>query len=285
MAAIGFIGLGNLGRAMAERLIEQGLELVVWNRTPRRAEGLNATVAESPSDVISKTDHVFLNLFDSDAVRQVIGDRDGLIHGAARGKTIIDTTTNHFDAVPDFYDDLAEAGARYLEAPVLGSVVPASQGKLTILVSGKREVFDAAKPLLELLGENIFFLGTPTLASQMKIINNLALGAFMTTLAESLTYGEACGIDRRMVLDILAAGAGNSAVLNAKKTKLLEDNYAPHFSVDAIYKDLDYLQDLARELKRPLFLGSAAREIFAIARARGMEDQDFSAVAEVLRNL
>lgn len=280
---VGFIGLGNLGRAMAGRLQSQSVELVVWNRTRSKAEMLKATVVDSPAAVINACDTVILNLFDSDAVFEVIAEHNGLMEGACEGKIIIDTTTNHFDSVLSFYDLLSQAGAEYIEAPVLGSVVPASQGTLTIAVSGAKAAYDKVTPLLQMLGTSIFYLGTPGLATRMKLVNNMVLGVIMAGLAESLVFAEASGIDKATALDILAAGAGSGAILNAKKQKLAAEDFSPHFSVDAIYKDLHYLQDLARELKRPLFTGGIAREMFGMARAQGLGSEDFSSVYRAVR--
>jgi len=279
---VGFIGLGKLGRAMVNRLLSQGVELTVWNRTREKAAGLAVQVADTPADVASSADTVVLNLFDSDAVGAVLEGDGGLLRGDCRGKIIVDTTTNHFEAVPAFYESCTAAEATYLEAPVLGSVVPAAQGKLTILVSGSPSGFERSRSLLERLGSRIFFLEKPTMATRMKLVNNLALGSFMVTIAEALVVGESLGLSREEVLDILAAGGGNSGVLRAKRSKLIDADFSPQFAVEAIYKDLGCLQDLARDQAKPLFMGSMARGIFGLARARGMAELDFSAVHRVL---
>lgn len=226
-------------------------------------------------------DTVILNLFDSDAVAAVLNGDQGLLRGACSGKLLIDTTTNHFDRVGRFYELLEQHHARYLEAPVVGSVVPASRGALTILVSGSESDHEAAVPLLRKLAGQLIYLGKPGLASRVKVINNLVLGSFMATLAEAVAFGEAAGVNRERMLDILAAGAGNSAVLNAKRQKLLDEDFSVHFSSAAIYKDLHYLQDLARDLNRPLFIGSLIKELFGVTDARGFADMDFSAVYRV----
>jgi len=282
---IGFIGLGHLGTAMAKRLISEGVDLTVWNRTIKKAEALNCPVAKSPAELISQTDIVFLNLFDSDAVMSVIKDREGILHGNCTGKIVIDTTTNHFEKVMDFYTILEEKDASYLEAPVLGSIVPASQGLLTVLVSGKKEVFDRVRPYIEKIGKAIFYLGTPGLAKKMKLINNLVLGSFMATLAEAIALGEKTGIEKEKVIDILLSGAGNSMVLNAKKDKLIKEDFSTHFSSSLIYKDLHYLQDLARSLRSPLFTGSIAKELFGMTFSEDTSELDFSGVYKVFRNL
>ncbi|HEX8950085.1 MAG TPA: NAD(P)-dependent oxidoreductase [Dissulfurispiraceae bacterium] len=281
----GFIGLGHLGKAMAKRLISEGVKLSVWNRTREKAADLGVEVADSPARLISDNEVVFINLFDSHAVRSVMTGRGGILEGNCRGKIVIDTSTNHFDAVNVFYDMLRGCNASYLEAPVLGSVVPAATGSLVVLVSGAKEAFDKARPYIEKIGKNIFYLEQPSFATKMKLVNNLALGVFMAAISEAVAFGEAAGIDKEKVLDILSAGAGNSAVLTAKKEKLLKDDFSTHFSSSLIYKDLHYLQDLAWELRRPLVTGSMVKELYGMTFSKNMEEMDFSAVYKVIKGL
>ncbi len=281
----GFIGLGHLGKAMAKRLLSEGVELIVWNRTREKAQDLGCPVADTPAAVAETADVIFLNLFDSKAVQSVLFDRNGLLETSVEGKTVIDTTTNHFDWVGHFHSAVKNRGGCYLEAPVLGSVVPASQGNLTVLVSGDAEGFNKARGLIEKIGKNIFYLEKPSVATKMKLANNLILGCFMATIAEAVVFGEAAGVDTEKVLDIFAAGAGNSMVLNAKRGKILSQDFSTHFSSALIYKDLHYLQDLARELKRPLFTGSAAKELYALTFKDHADQLDLSAIYAALKNL
>lgn len=280
---LGFIGLGKLGKAIAQRLSESGYELTGWNRTVSKAEGLDIKLVASPKEVAEKTDIIFTCLFDSNAVSKVLTQQDGLLSGDLSGKTIIDLTTNHFKAVPAFHEQCAQAGAIYLESPVAGSVVPALQGALTILVSGNKEAFMRVKPILDLLGKHIFFLETPGMATKMKLINNLALGSFMATLAEALAFGEDIGLGKETILDILSVGGGNSMVLNAKKGKLLTGDFSSHFSNALIYKDLSIMQELAYELKKPLFAGAVLKETYARTFQKGFENEDFSSVYKLFK--
>ncbi len=279
----GFIGLGHLGKAMAKRLMSEGVDLIVWNRTREKAADLGAEVADSPAALIMKADIAFLNLFDSDAVSSVLEGKSGLLAGDCSKKILIDTTTNHFERVLHFHRLFEERGGYYLESPVLGSVVPAMQGNLTVLVSGQKAAYERAKPLLDKIGKNIFYLEKPVLAIRMKLINNIVLGAFMAALAEASAFGEKAGIDKATVIDILSAGAGNSAVLNAKKDKLLKEDFSAHFSSALIYKDLHYVQDLARSMKIPLFTASVTKELFGMTFPRGIADLDMAAVYKVMK--
>jgi len=282
---IGFIGLGNLGRAMVGRLVSQGFRLYVWNRTKSKANGLDVSFQKSPAEVVKNSDIILLNLFDSKAVKDVLENTDGLLSTDLTGKVIIDTTTNNHRDVLTFYKAISKKGGSYIEAPVLGSVVPASKGQLTILVSGDKYAFEKVKLVLEILGSKIFFLEKPGLATKMKLINNLLLGVFMVGISESLLMAEKSGISLDSAIEILMSGAGNSMVLSAKKDKILNDNYSPHFSNALIYKDLHYLQDLAFEMKQPLFTASVVKELYAMAYLKGCADLDFSYIFKILKDL
>lgn len=281
---LGFIGLGHLGRAVAGRLLSCGHTLSVYNRTPQKAEGLDVVLFDHPRDVIEKCDVVLLCLFDSTAVDTVLSGERGLLSPDAAGKTVIDLTTNHFKDVSGFHERCSRAGVHYLECPVLGSVVPAANGALTVLVSGEERTFERVRNILDAIGSHLFFLREPGRATKMKLVNNLALGSIMATLAEAVGIGEAAGIGREELLDILAVGGGKSLVLDAKRQKLLDEDFSPHFSNALIYKDLHCLQDLAYELKQPLATASTVKEIYARTFAEGFEREDFASILKLFRN-
>jgi len=269
---------------MARRLMAEGVELRVWNRTRDKALDLGVEVAESPADIASKDDVIFVNLFDSAAVREVMEGGGGLLSADLRGKVIVDTTTNHFASAAEFHRQFAARGAGYLEAPVAGSVVPALKGALTVMVSGGRAAYERALPYLEKVGKSVFYLETPGLATKMKLINNLVLGALMASLAEALCFAEEAGVPRDRALEVLSAGAGNSAVLSAKKEKLLNEDFSTHFSSALMHKDLHLMHELARELRRPLFAG-AVKEVFGMTFTLGLEGLDFSGVYRALKGM
>jgi len=280
---LGFIGLGHLGRAVAGRLLDSGHTLTVWNRTPSKTKGINAEAVNTPRDVSQRADIIFLCLFDSTAVRSVLSGEDGILSNASAGKVIVDLTTNHFRDATDFHRLCSKTGYTYLESPVLGSVVPASQGTLTVLVSGEQASYEKALPVLETIGKHIFYLKEPGLATRMKLINNLVLGSFMATIAEALSLGEVVGIAKQDILEILSAGAGNSLVLNAKKQKLLDEDFSTHFSNALMYKDIQLVQELAFEQKKPLFTGAVTKELFARTFEEGMDQEDFSSIYRLFR--
>jgi 3-hydroxyisobutyrate dehydrogenase len=154
-----------------------------------------------------------------------------------------------------------------------------------VLVSGEEAAFEAARPLLEIIGSRLFFLGAPGQATKMKLACNLVLATTLAGLADAAAIAEASGIAREQALEILGAGPGNGAVLASKRDKVLQGDYSPHFSAALLYKDLHYLQDLARTQRRPLFTAAVVKELFALCFAHGLEDQDISVIFPILRGM
>jgi 3-hydroxyisobutyrate dehydrogenase len=282
METVGFIGLGTLGRAVASRLAAAGHPLLLWNRTPEKTDGLGERAA-CPAEVVSRTRTVILCLRDSEAVWAVTSGAEGVFAGATAGRTIVDLTTNHVELATVLHGLAAKGRAAYLEAPVLGSVAPAARGELTVLVSGEEAALAAARPLLETIGSRIFFLGAPGQATRMKLACNLVLATTLAGLADAAGIAEAAGIPRGQALEILGAGPGNGVVLATKRDKVLQGDFAPHFSAALLYKDLHYLQDLARQLRRPLFTAATTKELFALAFTHGLEEQDVAVIFPILR--
>ena len=281
--AIGFIGLGNLGTAIAKRLVSMDENVVVWNRSREKIEKLGFPSKASPKELIDSCDIVMMCLFDSNGVRDVLTMKDGLLSADLSGKIIIDFTTNHFNDVLEFHTLISQKQGRYLESPVLGSVVPASKGELTIVAAGEEALFLTCKPLLEKLATTLFNLKVPGMSSKMKLINNLCLGSFMATIAECTALGVACGIDKAELLDILGAGGGKSLVLAAKTQKLINEDFSPHFSNAAINKDLHCLQDLAYSMNRPLYTASVVKELYSKMKELGKGEEDFSSIYQLFK--
>ena len=281
--AIGFIGLGNLGTAITTRLSQLGETLVVYNRNIEKIKDLGYEIVSSPKEILQKCDVIFLCLFDSEAVKQILTGDNGLLCEELKGKTIIDLTTNHYEEVLEFHKLVNDFGANYLENPVFGSVAPALKGELTVVSSGKTEVFEAMRPILEKIAKEIFHLPTPSSATKMKLINNLCLGSFMATLAECTALAESCEIPKAKALEILGVGGGQSLVLKAKTQKLIDEDFSPHFSNNAINKDLHLLQDLAYNLQQPLYSACLPKELFSKMKMMGKGEEDFSSIYQLFK--
>jgi 3-hydroxyisobutyrate dehydrogenase len=153
------------------------------------------------------------------------------------------------------------------------------------LVSGDRPTYEQSLPLIRKIGEKIFYLEEPGQATKMKLVNNLLLGTFMAAIAEALVLGEGAGLSKKLILDILQEGAGQSMVLNAKREKLLKNDFSPQFSAALIHKDLHYLQDLAKSVKKPAFLGSLAKELYGMTYNKNQDQSDFSVLYQLLKSI
>jgi len=281
---IGWIGLGRMGIVMAKNLAQAGFDVKVWNRTLSKAKESGLPYAETISELIRDRDVVITMLFGSTSVEEVYGKiiSTGL---SLKGKIFIDMTTVHPDTAKKIAEMMIKHGADFLEAPVLGSITPAKEGKLTILVSGDRETYEKCMPIFQTLGENVFYMGDYGKASTMKLINNTVLGSFMAVLSEAVAFSKKTGLDTKTVLEILSKGAGKSGILEAKKEKLLKGDYSTHFSVALIHKDISYAVDLAQEYRFPAFITTQTLDLFSSARANGLEEKDFSALLEIYKKM
>ncbi|AIH03759.1 6-phosphogluconate dehydrogenase [Thermodesulfobacterium commune DSM 2178] len=280
---IGFIGLGTLGIEIAKRLISQGVGLIVWNRSKEKAKQLGLDLVETPKDLISMVDKVFIIVSDSEASKKIIFGKDGLVEGDIQGKTIIDLTTNHYRYVVEAEKELKQKGAYYLEAPLLGSVIPAQRGELTVLVGGDRNKFEETKGIFEKFCRNMIYLGEIGKATKLKLINNIVLGGYMAVLAEAMAIGEKAGLEKELLLEVLSKGAGRSYVLEVKKQKLLEGKFEPHFSVELMYKDLHYAQDLFKDFKAFSMVLQNVKEVYGFARSKDLGHLDFSVVYKIFK--
>lgn len=281
---IGWIGLGHMGVPMAWNLSQAGFDIKVWNRTVSKAKESGLPYAEKIEDLIKDRDIIITMLFGSESVEQIYTQiTDSGID--LKGKIFIDMTTIHPETARKIAELVIKNGADFLEAPVLGSVQPAKEGKLTILVSGDRDTFEKCRKIFDTLGKNIFYMGDFGKASTMKLVNNTVLGSFMAVLSEAFAFGKKAGLEPETVLEILSAGAGRSAILDAKKEKLLKEDYSTHFSVALIHKDICYALDIAKELNYPAVMTTQTFNLLNSARANGLEDKDFSAILEIYKKI
>ncbi len=278
---IGFVGLGLLGSAIVRRLSSQGVSLTLWNRTLDKAKNFGLPYTNTLTQLFEENEVIFLCLRDSKAVEEVLKEVEPILSG----KTIVDATTNSYFSVVHFHKFVQSRGGTYLECPVLGSVIPAERGELTILVSGDEEAYKKVEGLLNLLGKKIIYFGEPGKATKAKLINNYLLGVFMEAISSTLVLGEKVGFSKEEMLEVLENGAGNSYVLKVKKAKLLEEDFSPHFSISNLYKDLNYAEELFKSYNGLALEGSVVRELYKLCVAMGLGEEDISAVYAALKRL
>jgi 3-hydroxyisobutyrate dehydrogenase len=272
---VSFCGLGRMGQAMARHVLDAGHDLTVWNRTPGRAReliGAGAQEASSPADAVAGAGAVVLMLFDAKSVRDVLFGDDGVVAGASAGTHIIDSTTIGPRAARAFGASATERGLCYLDAPVTGSLQPATKGTLGVLVGAADDDFAFAKPLLELWGDPdaIRHVGPVGAGNAVKLVVNQALGVAIAGLREALSLADSLGVDRTLALDLLANGPYGFTM--AQKRSMIEsgDFSQTTFSAELMAKDLDLAVDAARSIAVTVAALDAAQAV--VEAGRGGED-------------
>ena len=283
MATLGFCGLGRMGEAMAGRLLEQGDDLVVWNRTPERAGDLverGARQASTPSEAASSVDGVITMLSTPDALEAVVFGDDGLASGLHEGQALIEMSTVGPDVVRDLGRRLPD-GVGVLDAPVLGSVPQAGEGSLKIFVGGPDDLFERWRPVFERMGDPVHF-GPLGAGASMKLVANATLGALMSALGEALALADALDLDQALVLDALSESPIGRTT-RSKRGHIESGEYPPNFALYLAVKDLRLVTEAAEKAGVDAKLAAAARAHFEAAERAGLGELDYSAVIAQIR--
>jgi 3-hydroxyisobutyrate dehydrogenase len=284
MAKIGFLGLGMMGSAMASRLLDAGNDVTVWNRTAKKAHPLidrGASLAASPAEAALGAEVVITMLADQAALDKVLFGGEGLAAALHPGQTLIDMSTVGPDAVAGALSGLP-GDVAFADAPVRGSVREATEGRLSIFVGATEETYPRVAELLEPLG-SIRHIGPPGSGAAMKLVVNSTLGLAIAGIGEALSLGEALGLARGQLLDVLEETPLGAAV-EAKRSNIEAGSYPANFKLALARKDLRLVTDAAERRGRELEVAAAARTWFDRAADAGASGEDYSAVvATILR--
>jgi 3-hydroxyisobutyrate dehydrogenase len=276
-----------MGEPMARRLVAHGVDLVVWNRTPEKVDRLchaGAAAAASAAEVFERCESVVLMLAHDRAIDEVLG-RTGASFGVpVVGRTVVNMGTLAPSRSAALAADLEGAGARYCEAPVSGSRVPAENGQLVAMVAGDESTLDAVETLLEPLTSAVFRCGAVPLALETKLAVNVYLIATVTALCESVAFAERCGVDVSLLRAILDAGPMASAVSRGKLTKLVDDDRSPQAAVSDVHYNTELILDAARHRDAAMPLLSVCEALFARARSLGLGGTDMVSVIDAVRS-
>jgi 3-hydroxyisobutyrate dehydrogenase len=234
---VGFLGLGTMGQPMALNLARKDVDLVVWNRSPGRAEPLDAAgarVAGSPAEVFASAETVILMLADGAATDTVLGRGDARFAAQVQDHLVVSMATVSPDYSRGLAADVRAAGGRYVESPVSGSRVPAEQAQLVAMAAGERNDVAAVRPLLDRMCRETFVCGDVPDALVMKLAVNLFLITMVTGLAEAVHFADRHGLDLTQLQSILDAGPMASPVSTLKVAKLVTDDFDVQASVAVI---------------------------------------------------
>lgn len=283
--SIGWIGLGHMGVPMVRNLVRAGHAVTVYNRTRAKAADLGLPVADSPAALASGVDVVITMVSDDASQEAVLFGKDGLAEGLAPGKIVINMGTISPEASREHARRLGARGVRVLDAPVSGSVKPATDGTLVILVGGEAADFEACRPILDVLGKRAFHFGGHGQGAVAKLAINMILGLTLQALGEAVVLGERGGLDRGTLLDMIAETAVASPIVAMKLPAIRQGAFPAAFPLKHMAKDFGLALDTAAQVGAELPTTRAAAATFAQAREGGLGDADIMAVLEQLRRL
>ncbi|NHU49272.1 2-hydroxy-3-oxopropionate reductase [Rhodococcus sp. A14] len=288
MSTIAFIGLGIMGSPMAVHLANAGHHVVGYNLTPNRTGPLveaGGTAADSIAKAVAGADVVAVMVPDSPDVQEVLAGENGVFENAQKGALIIDFSSIRPDVAAELASQASAHGFRQIDAPVSGGEAGAVNASLSIMVGGSDEDFQAAKPILDVVGKTIAHVGPSGAGQTVKAANQLIVAGNIQLLAEAVIFLEAYGVDTSAAVEVLGGGLAGSAVLNQKAQKMLDRSFEPGFRIDLHHKDMGIFTAAAREAGVVAPLGAVVAQLMASARANGDGGLDHSALLRGIERL
>ena len=277
---LGWIGIGRMGYAMAERLAKAGCDLTVYNRTREKAEPLakhGAKLAGKPSD-LAGCDVVFIIVSTGADVMEVLEAKDGLLAGGKGPKVVVDCTSSSIEDSAKARATLAKAGVKLLAAPVSGNAKVIKAGKLTFCVSGPQDAYETASPYLDAMGQGASYVGDGELSRIAKICHNVFLAVTIQSLAEITVLANKVGMPRHAFLDFLNKSVLGSVFTKYKTPALVNLDYSVTFTPHLLRKDVDLGLAAARAHDVPMPLTSVTRDVIQTLIGNGFADKDFAAL-------
>jgi 3-hydroxyisobutyrate dehydrogenase-like beta-hydroxyacid dehydrogenase len=272
---VGMIGLGLMGTALTERLLEAGYTVWVHNRTPAKAQPLVARGARWAENPLAICDRVLISLYTTDTVEAML---DRLADGLRPGQILIDTTTGEPEQTAQLGARLAERGVHYLDAPLSGSSEQTRRGEATAIVGGPREAFDACADLFACCAAKTIYAGACGSGAKMKLVTNLVLGLNRAALAEGLVFAQSVGLDAEAALQVLLSTMAYSRTMDTKGRKMVEGDFRTQARLSQHLKDIRLILAAAAAAGQALPLTETHRQLLEAAEAAGFGDADNSAV-------
>jgi 3-hydroxyisobutyrate dehydrogenase-like beta-hydroxyacid dehydrogenase len=288
MANLGFIGLGVMGSRMVSRLLEKGHTVTGYNRTRSKAEwlvGQGMQWASSPRLVCAAADVTFSMVANSHALEEIVDGPEGVLAGLGDGKVFVDMSTVSPALSRSLASKVRQRGADMMDAPVSGSVIVLTEGKLSIMAAGRRETFERVKPFLLDIGPKVTYVGDNGLALVMKIASNLSLTVQILAFSEGVLLAEKSGIARETAVEVLTNSVIASPMIRYRGPFVLRMPDEAWFNVNMMQKDMLLALEMGRALDVPLPTAATANEFLTAARAMGLAEKDFAVVFEVLAQM
>ncbi len=285
---LGFIGLGIMGRAMAENLLKSGSSVTVYNRTRARAEemkSLGARVADTAADAARGSDVVISMVSDPAAVRDVILGHGGAVEGLGQGAVLIDCSTIDPKTTMEVSEAARSRGASFLDAPVTGSKIGAEKGELIMIVGGTPELIASVQDVFDVISKKVVIAGPTGSGVWMKLCFNTLVGQMIVGISQAVVTAKAAGLDPRVFLDLVMSGAIQSPFYAWKGGCILDRDFSTNFSTKLMRKDADLAIGAARDLGIPLIATESVRDALDRAIEAGYGEDDMCSYARVLEQL
>ncbi|WP_419764654.1 MAG: 2-hydroxy-3-oxopropionate reductase [Arcobacter sp.] len=285
---VGFIGLGIMGKPMAKNILKAGFDLVVTNRSKASLEelvALGASSAQSAKEVAQQVDVVITMLPNSPQVKEVILGENGVIDGIKEGSVVIDMSSIAPLASQEISAQLAKKGVELLDAPVSGGEPKAIEGTLSVMVGGKKEVFDKFYELMMSMAASVVYTGKVGAGNTTKLANQIIVALNIAAMCESLVLATKAGVEPELVYEAIRGGLAGSTVLDAKAPLVMDRKFDPGFKINLHIKDLQNALDTAHEIGAPVHLTAAVMEIMQAMKAQGEDHLDHSALIRYYERL
>ena len=279
----GFIGLGIMGKPMSKNLLKAGYRLVVFdiNTAPmKELAAAGADTASSPKEVAEKCDVVVTMLPNSPQVRAVVLGPQGVIEGAAPGKTVIDMSSIAPLASREIASLLAEKGVEMLDAPVSGGEPKAIDGTLSVMVGGKKDVFDRCCPIMKAMAASVVRVGDTGAGNVAKLANQIVVALNIAAMSEALVFAAKAGVRPDLVYQAIRGGLAGSTVLDAKAPLVMDRKFSPGFRINLHIKDLGNVLETSHEIGVPLPLTAAVMEMMQALKIDGLGDADHCSLVQ-----
>ena len=276
---VGWIGIGRMGYAMAERVAKAGADLTVWNRTRAKAEPLSARGAKIAASLpeLASCEVVFCMVSTWDDVRAVVSGPGGLLSDRARApKLFVECSSISLEGSAELRAMLADRGIEYLAAPVSGNAKVIKAGRLSFVCSGPRSAYDTALPYLKMIAPAASYVGEGELARIVKICHNVFLGVVTQSLAEITVLAQKAGVPRHAFLDFISQSVMGSTFSRYKTPAFVNLDFKVTFTPRLLRKDLDLGLDAGHRYEVPMPLASLTRDIVQTLIGRGMSEDDFA---------
>jgi len=282
---VGFIGLGIMGKPMAEHLLEANHEMFVRTRSTVPASLMGATQCTTNADVARAADIIFLMLPDTPDVETVLFGKDGLSEGLTKGKIVVDMSSISPIATKDFAKKINTVGCEYLDAPVSGGEVGAKAASLTIMVGGNEKAFNTVKPLFELMGKNISLVGSNGDGQTTKVANQIIVALNIAAVGEALLFASKAGADPAKVRTALMGGFASSRILEVHGERMIKRTFDPGFRIALHQKDLNLALSGAKSIGVSLPQTASVAQLMQACASQGWDQLDHSALVKSLEIL